>query len=69
MVPGVAQVRDRDLQGVGDAAPALLGRAGRAGSGQLDDETIAADDADLLDRQAVLAGQQDECRRRSAAGW
>ena len=58
----------RDLQRVGDAAPPLLGGPGRAGTGELDDQAIPADDADLLDRQAVLTGEQDERRREPGPG-
>ena len=36
VLPGMTQIRDRDLERVGDAAAAFLGRAGRPGPGQLD---------------------------------
>ena len=68
MVPGVAQIGQWHLEGVGDPAAALLGGARGARSGQFDDQTIAADRADRLDRQAVLASEQLAARRRSAGG-
>src|SRR6266540_5889797 len=63
LVPGVAEVGDGHVQGVGDPRPALLGRAGRAVAGQLDDQTLTAHHTKRLNRQAELAGQQHERRR------
>ena len=56
------EIRQRDLERIGDPAASLLGGPGGARAGQLDDEPIPTDDAELLDRQSVLPGEQDERR-------
>jgi hypothetical protein len=58
----VSEVRDGDVEGVGDPRATLLGRAGRTTPGQLDDEAVAADLADPFHQQAELAGEEDEGR-------
>src|SRR2546422_3974167 len=58
VVPGMAEIGDRHAQGVGDPRAALLGRAGRAVTGQCDDQPVAADETERRGRQAELAGQQ-----------
>ena len=66
--PGVTQVAKRDLDRVGDPASPLFCRARRAGATELDDETVAADRADRLDREAELASQAARALRHSEAG-
>jgi hypothetical protein len=53
---------DPDAEGVGDPAPPILGGPRRAGPAELDHEALATDLTEVLDRQAVLAGQQDDGR-------
>ena len=63
VLPGVAEVAERDLERVGDPAPPRSStRARRDAGGELDDEPVATDRADRLDRQAVLAREQLERR-------
>ncbi len=50
--------RSADLDRIGDTAAALLGGPRRAGTAQLDDETVATDRADRLDRQTELSRQE-----------
>src|SRR4029079_2750988 len=67
VIPGVTQVAERDLEGVGDAPTAFLGVARGAGHDQLDHQAVATDQSDRLDRQAVLAGKQQEGRGQKGA--
>ena len=54
------EASQRDLERIGDAAASLLSGTRGAGAGQLDDEPLPADGAELLDRQSVLTGEQHE---------
>ena len=57
VLPGVPQVRDRHVEGVGDPAAALLGGAGRALAGQLDDQPRAAGGAQRPRRAGRAGGR------------
>src|SRR5512146_2818055 len=65
-VPGVAQVVEGHVHGVGDARAALLRGAGGAGPGELDDETLAPHGAQELDGQ--LGGLREAHERRDVVG-
>ncbi len=62
VLPGVAEVAQRDLDRVRDPPAAVLGVAGGAGVRELDGEAVPADRTDRLDRKAVLPGEEGQRR-------
>ena len=62
MLPGVGEISDRHVEGIRDATPARFRGAGRARTGKLDDQSLAADRAHLVGGQAVLTSKEHERR-------
>src|SRR6185436_13836556 len=58
VLPGSGEIREGDVDRVGDARAALLRRAGRPRSGERDEEPLPADRSHGLDREPVLARQE-----------
>jgi hypothetical protein len=58
----VAQVGDGNIQGIGHARTALLGRTGGALTCEIDAQPIAADRTEVASRQAKLSGQEFDRR-------
>jgi hypothetical protein len=50
----VSEIGDGDVDRVCDPAASSFGGTGRTGTGKVDDEAVAADEPDRLDRQSVL---------------
>ena len=58
VIPRVAKVGDRDIQCVGNARTALLGRASSPLAGEVDAQPVAAHDPERLGMKPELSGEK-----------